>query len=198
MSKKRRRGEPHGKRIEELRREIEEVAGPVWFGGGDCPAEIEERFLEHVLAFEREDGCPLFDRLGQAGVLLPSPDNLTDQVLYEKLWEVIRALALLGVYLDCTNHLSDRELYGSLWREALREPAVLLPHEPAYAMHIDLVGSGSEEDIANYLRYYADETTRRDWAQQCPDLTIPAHEEPPYDRDRCLPQRHRSGEHGQA
>ena len=55
-------------------------------------------------------------------------------------------------------------------------------------MHIDLVGSGSEEDIANYLRYYADESTRRDWAREFPDLVLPPHEQPPYDRDRRLPR----------
>ena len=151
-----------------------------------------------MLAFERADAVPLFDRLIQAGVLLPSPEDLSDDDLHNTLWQVIRTLALLGAYLHCTNHLSDRELYSHLWREALREPTVLLPHEPAFSMHLDVIGSGSEEDMAIYLRYYADETTRLEWARDFPDLAMPAHEEPPHDRDRLLPQHDWNDEAGRA
>lgn len=186
---KRRRTTSNRKRIDELCREIEKRGGMVHVSRSECSPEIEQRFLEHVLAFEQEDGPPLFARLSDAGIDLLSPEDLNDQALHEKLWEVIAALALLRVYLYCTNHLSARELYSHLWGDTLREPTVLLPHEPALVMHIDLVGSGSEEDIANYLRYYADETTRRDWARDFPDLVLPPHEQPPYDRDRRLPQR---------
>ncbi len=198
MSKGHRGRKESQKRIGELRREIEAVAGRVTFGGSGCPPELEERFLELALAFEREDGVPLCDRLVQAGVQLPSPDDVPAHDLHEKLWEVIRALALMGVYLHSTNHLSDRELYAYLWRDALREPTVLLPHEPAFATHIDVIGSGSDEDIAIYLRYYADEATRQKWAEDFPDLGVPIHEEPPHDRDRLLPQREWNAEEGTA
>ena len=198
MSKVHGRSERTRKHIEELKRQIREVAGPVAFGGGACPPEIEERFLEQVLAFEREDAVPLFDRLIHAGVRLPSPEEVSDGDLHHTLWQVIRALALLGAYLQCTNHLSDRELYSHLWHETLREPTVLLPHDPAFSMHLDLIGSGSEEDMAIYLRYYADATTRLEWAGEFPDVAMPAHEEPPYDRDRLLPQRDWNDEPGSA
>ena len=197
MPNERRRRTSNRKRIEQLRRQIEEVAGAAWFGSGECAPEIEERFLERVLAFEKADSSPLFDRLVQAGVLLPSPDALTDQEIYEKLWEVIRALELMGAYLEFDD-LSDREAYAHLWYETLRESTVLMPNDPAYAMHIDLVSSGSDEDIAIYLRYYADEETRQHWAREFPDLPIPAHEEPPHDRDRLLPQRDWNVEPGNA
>jgi len=75
---------------------------------------------------------------------------------------------------------------------------VLLPHEPAFSMHLDVVGSGSEEDMAIYLRYYANEETRQSWAADFPDLAVPPHEEPPYDRDRLLPQRDWNDEPGRA
>jgi hypothetical protein len=55
----RRRGARSRKRIAELKRQIREVAGPVAFGGGDCPPEIEELFLEQVLAFERQAVVPI-------------------------------------------------------------------------------------------------------------------------------------------
>ncbi|MEI7869901.1 MAG: hypothetical protein WCI11_18595 [Candidatus Methylumidiphilus sp.] len=64
-----------------------------------------------------------------------------------------------------------------------------MPIDGDSAWHVDLVGSGSEEDIERYLRYYADEKTRQDWAKDFPDDVVPEHETPPYDRDRHLPTR---------
>ena len=195
--KKQRSCSARRKRIAELKRQIRAVAGPVAFGG-DCPPEIEERFLEHVLAFERQAPEPLFDRLVQAGVPLPPPDDVPDHALADTLWAVIHALALLGAYLECTDHLSDRELYRHLWDEALREPMVLLPHDPTFSLHLDVLGSGSEANVATYLRYYADETTRARWAQDFPQCAVPPHEDPPYDRDRFLPHRDWEAESGSA
>lgn len=53
---------------------------------------------------------------------------------------------------------------------------------------IDLVGSGSEEHIFLHLKHYADEEQRRIWLEDWPDDPMPDHEDPPYDRDRLLPQ----------
>jgi hypothetical protein len=55
------------------------------------------------------------------------------------------------------------------------------------AWRIDLIGSGSEEDIYLWMKYYADEETRRQWKSDFPDYEMPEHEDPPYDRDRHLP-----------
>lgn len=55
------------------------------------------------------------------------------------------------------------------------------------AWYIDLLGIGSEEDNLLYLRYYADEETRQQWAQDWPGDILPASETPPYDRDPHLP-----------
>jgi hypothetical protein len=54
--------------------------------------------------------------------------------------------------------------------------------------NIDLVGSGSPEDVHLYLKHYAEEETRQQWAKDWPEDVIPEHENPPYDRDRHLPQ----------
>ncbi len=78
-------------------------------------------------------------------------------------------MASLGAYLLHTNHLSDRELYEYLYHDGLREEAVLFPENPSYAYMIDLTGSGSEEDNQIYLKYYADEEHRRQWAHDWPD-----------------------------
>jgi hypothetical protein len=175
-------------RIEKLRKKVEELGGSSTFISDDCPSEIEENFLKHVIAYEEAAEVPLFDTLLSSGISLPRPDELGEEQLAEKLWEVINALSLLKVYLDSTNHLSDRELYTKLWSDVLREPAVLMPDDPSFSSHLDMVGSGSEEDIALYLKYYADEDYRQYWAKQWPEDPIPPHEEPPFDRDRHLLQ----------
>ena len=94
----------------------------------------------------------------------------------------------MRVFLSNTDHLGDRELYARLWKETLREQVVELPPDDPSAWHVDLLGSGSEEDIYLHLKYYADAEWRRQWAVEFPDFAIPAHVDPPYDRDRHLPQ----------
>lgn len=153
-----------------------------------CPPEVEEQFLEHVLAFEKANPVSLFDMLEKSGVMLPSPDELSDAQLAAKLQEIFEAMALLGAYLDSTDHLSDRELYERLWNDLLHEDTVLFPENPDFACHVDVIGSGSDEDIHLYLKYYADEEARCHWAKDWPDYPMPRHEPPPYDRDRYLPK----------
>ncbi|NIP93999.1 MAG: hypothetical protein GWO24_11315, partial [Akkermansiaceae bacterium] len=57
------------------------------------------------------------------------------------------------------------------------------------ACHIDLVSDGSDESIWLWLRYYADQSTRLEWAAEFPGEMIPEHLDPPHDRDRHLPSR---------
>jgi hypothetical protein len=154
----------------------------------DEPDDLEKEFLDRVAAYDLEEPRPLSVVLPEVGVALPSPDELDDSQVTSKLREIINALALLGSFLHNTNHLSDRELYAELWSDILPEPAVLMPDEPSFAYYIDMVGSGSEEDTLLYMKYYASEEERRDWLEQWPEDRLPDHEDPPYDRDRFLPQ----------
>lgn len=176
-------------RIEDLKHQVNGVTGGKMISGTStaCPPEIEEKFWEQVLAYETAETVPLFDQLARAGVTLPPPDELSDGDLTSKLWEVIRGLAELGTFLHSTNHMSDRELYAHLWHDSLRVPEPVLPEALGYQTHIDFVSSGSDEDIQTYLRYYADESSRRSWREEWPDMEMPEHEEPPYDRDDHLP-----------
>ena len=181
-------------RIEALKRQAEELCGGQMEVGSlddypaEVPAEVEEAFWKHVVDYEEAPWTTHFQQLENAGVSLPPPDSLKDEELTAKLWEIIQKLALLHVFIEQTDHLSDRELYTHLWTDSLREETKALPLDANSACHIQMLGSGSEEDNLLYLKYYADETSRRHWQEDFPNDPIPRHEDPPYDRDRLLPR----------
>jgi hypothetical protein len=174
-------------RIAKLRQELEKLGGSTTTLQS-MPPDMEEEFLRHVLEYETAEPISLFRLLENAGLEIPAPDQLDNNTLPAKLQEVIQRMATLGAYLLHTNHLSDRELYEYLYQDGLREEAILFPENPSYAYMIDLTGSGSDEDNLIYLKYYADEEHRKQWALDWPDDPIPEHEDPPFDRDSSLPQ----------
>ena len=178
------------KSIENLKRRAEELgAGQMEVGNLDgCTAETEEAFWKQVVDYEEAPWTTHFQQLENAGVSLPPPDSLKDEQLTAKLWEVIQKLALLHVFIEQTDHLSDRELYTRLWTDILKEETKALPLAANSAYHIQLLGSGSEEDNLLYLKYYADDDWRRHWHEDFPSDPIPVHENLPYDRDRSLPK----------
>ena len=177
-------------RINELKHEAEESAGgemTAW-ESDDCPPDVSEQFWREVVAYEKAPWTSHFQQLAEAGVELPAPDSLDDARLTAKLWEIVNRLASMRVFLTQTNHLSDRDLYALLWGEVLHEATKAIPYDEFSACNIDLLTSGSEEDAYLYLKYYADEEWRRDWHEQFPEDEMPPHEDPPYERDRLLPQ----------
>jgi hypothetical protein len=175
------------KRIAKLREELEKLGGST-ISFEAMPADMEEEFLRHVLEYETAQPISLFTMLENSGLDIPSPIELSDDQIHVKLKEITGAMASLGAYLLHTNHLSDRQLFTYLYDEGLREEAVLFPENPSYAYMLDLTGSGSEEDNQCYLKYYADDEHRKQWAQDWPEDHLPDHENPPFDRDRHLPQ----------
>ena len=177
-------------KIEALKRRAEELSGGQMETGtlDDVPAEIEESFWKHVVDYEEAPWTTHFQQLENAGVSLPAPGSLNDQELTAKLWEVIQKLALLHVFIEQTDHLSDRQLYTHLWTNSLREETKAMPQAANCAYHIQLLGGCSEEDNLLYLKYYADDAWRQQWQKDFPGDPMPAHEDPPYDRDRVLPQ----------
>ena len=174
-------------RINKLRAGLEKLGGNT-STLESMPADMEEEFLRHVLEYETAEQISLLRLLENSGLEVPPPESLDDDALKIKLKDIIDRMASVGSYLLHTNHLSDRDLYEYLYHEALREETVLFPENPSYAYMIDLTGSGSEDDNQTYLKYYADEVYRRRWAHDWPDDRMPEHEEPPFDRDRFLPQ----------
>lgn len=172
----------------QYRRRIEAMGGIVGVAK-DCPPEIAEQFLKHVLDYELQgEGPPLLEHLQRMDVGVPAADDLDDHSLPVKLWEIIAALATLRVYLQSTDHLSDRQLYRYLREEMLMQPTAI-SDDPKSAWHFDVIGSGSAEDIDIYLRYYADDEERERWAVECPDMTIPEKAPRPFARDCRLPRR---------
>ena len=176
-------------RIEKMKRELEEISDGQMFSGSlePLPLQMEEAFLEQVLAYERAEFDTNFNRLVQRGVALPPPAELDDTTLCEKLAEVIRELGELRCFLYDTDHLSDHELYDWLWSTGLREESADMLTMPG-AWHTSPIGAGSEEDTQIWLQYYASEEDRERWHCDWSDDPMPAHEPLPFDRDRHLPK----------
>lgn len=151
-------------------------------------AEQRQQFWRRVIDFENAPLMTDFQRLTEAGLELLDPDAVNDEQVTAKLWEVIHGLARIRVFLTDTDHLSDRELYEVLWRRVLREENPVLADDRDSAWHVDLLGGGDETDTHLYLKYYADQRHRQQWLADFPDYLMPAHEDPPFDRDCLLPQ----------
>ncbi len=171
-------------RIEKIKGELEDlVGGPMISGAfGRVSPELEEIFLERVCEFEKAPWDTHFNRLGRRGIEMIPPAELDDTNLQAKLQELVRALAAIRCFVEDTDHLSDRELYTWLWSDALREEAPDLS-QLGGAWHMSPIGSGNEEDMAIFLKYYASETERRRWKRQFPNDSLPP---------RCGLPHHRS------
>lgn len=145
-----------------------------------------EAFAARMRVIEDGPFTTNFEQLRRRGVTMPPPDAMDDATLSTKLWEVLRHLAALHVYYESTDHLNDRQLYTLMWTETLRADVPDLEPDPGESWHVDLVSTGSAENLQLYLRYYADERARAHWRRSYPNDTIPAHEALPFDRDRRL------------
>jgi len=174
-------------RIKELKKRADEISGPhLSYESEKLPPEIQEAFWQHVISFEQAPRTTLFQKLIDLHVELPAPEEINESELTNKLWEIIYRLAEMKTFIEQTDHLSDRELYTLLWSEILRD-GIILVSDDSTRQHIDLVGSGSEQDTFLWLKYYADEETRNSWLKEFPDYEMPPHEDPPYSRDHQMP-----------
>lgn len=159
--------------IEELEAELR-ARGASFHVGDEFDEEMRESFLRHVLAFEDEPETTIRAQLAASGHEVP-----------QDLWTLIGRLAELNVVIERTNHLDDAALCDFLLG-FLDEP-LHLPNDPRTITHVDLIGSGSNEDNALFLRYYASDEEREHWMRAFPGETLPPRELPPHDRDRLLP-----------
>jgi hypothetical protein len=147
----------------------------------DLIAELErmDRFFEG-----EEAGVVPLEVLRAEGLDIPQvpPDDAAG--LRAKLFEIIEAMFEIGIVVESTDHLSDAELYRFLVGDALLHETII--SRAGGTWHISPIGSGSEDDNAIYLRYYADDGYREQWRRDFGD-PLPPKEKPPYDRDRLLP-----------
>jgi hypothetical protein len=161
------------RQIEELETELR-ARGASFHVGDEFNEEMREAFLRHVLAFEDEPETTIRAQFAAQGYDAP-----------HDLCTLIGRLAELNIVVERTDHLDDAALYQFLLG-FLDEPLHLL-NDPETIMHIDLVGSGSDEDNALFFRYYASDEEREWWMRGFPGEMLPPRERPPHDRDRLLP-----------
>jgi hypothetical protein len=149
----------------------------------DVIAELEriDRFFEGEEAGE----IPL-EVLRAEGMDIPQVPPEDTGALRAKLLEIIEAMFEIGIVVESTDHLSDAELYQFLVNDALLHEMMISVAGGTW--HISPIGSGSEEDNAIYLRYYADDDYREQWHRDFGE-PLPPKEKPPYDRDRLLPPK---------
>lgn len=183
------------RRIEEIKKRLMEISnGEAVFGEAEgMPPEMELKFLEHVLAVEEEPNTTCSKLLIEQGIALPPPEELNDDKLHEKLWEVIRGLAEVNTYIESTDHLSDRELYVRLWMETLNEPTWDMRGQGNAGCHIQMTMGASGEEADDWLVYYASEEDRERLLEEFPDHPVPPHKELPCDRDQHLPRQELPG-----
>ena len=152
----------------------------------DLSPDLEEAFLERVLWFEKESKRPLRERLAETGIVMEDPCRLMEDDLSRQLWQVIHALITLQISPANTDHLSDRELYTCLWEIVSSGVPGTAPEYFSRGWYVDLTAS-AHDNMDTYLKYYASEPERQAYRRRFPDRTIPPHVDPPYDRDRLIP-----------
>jgi hypothetical protein len=179
-------------RIEKLKARAQELTNGEFrsFSTEACPLDVQEAFWRRVVECAESPLTTHAKVLEKSGFVLTPPDQLSDEELTRKLWQLIVRLAEMNCYLSHTDHLSDRELYEQLVEETLQEEVeeALLRPQPGACYHYDLIGSGSEEDIQIMLRFYSTKEEREQWHLDFPDDLIPPMSMAPYNRDRLLPK----------
>jgi|GEM_PF-183011 len=187
-------------RINDLKFEAEKLAGGslMYHHSDEVPPEVEEQFWKHVLDIGK---APTITRreLLKMDDFEPKPlAEIAEENISVYLWELIDALAARSQFLEQTDHLSDRELYALLVDKVLQEETQSLPRNTAWCFHIivseygSLDGKVSGDEI--FLRYYADDNWRQEWAASYPEKDLPDREEPPFPRDHRLPVREKSSD----
>lgn len=148
----------------------------------ELPTPLENEFLASMLEWERAPVLPIC-KWFEPELVIPQPDSLKEGELHKVLWETINKLFEHRIALDFTDHLSDRELYLVIYRDILPSPEKKLASPDNY-LHWDCADVGGDAEI--WLRYYASDEDRRNWAEEF-QADLPPAELPPY--PRLLPRR---------
>lgn len=156
------------------------------------PTEVENRYLESMLAWEHAPLTPVA-RWFDPPLALPAVGTLSDAELREHLWQTIERLYARRIVLDFTDHLSDRALYQLIQRELLPTPVKRVDLPDNY-FHWDCSTVGQLPELEGgrwlpepvldsliWLTYYADDAQRAEWEMEfC--IELPPREVPPFPR----------------
>lgn len=142
------------------------------------PTPVENEFLASMLAWERAPVLPICQWFTPE-LQLPHPDMLDEDQLHQALWNTIYKLFEKRIVLDFTDHLSDRQLYCLIVRDILPSPEKKIDSPHNY-LHWDCSDACGDPDL--WLRYYASDEDRENWAADLPGL-LPPRELPPFPRD---------------
>ena len=143
---------------------------------------------EFLDPFDDCEWLPACELLRRLGFEPPPPSAVDDFELRGRLWEMIYAMAGRRIYLYHADHLSDRELYVWLHDQWLADEVADIPPQAEWNCHVDVSESSTGKDPMIWLRYYAGEEERAEWAVECPEDAVPPHENPAHQRDRWLPE----------
>jgi hypothetical protein len=143
----------------------------------ELPTPVENEFLASMLAWERAPMLPI-SQWFDPELKLPQPETLSDEELHQLLWDTIHLLFSQRIVLDFTDHLSDRALYCIISRDILPTMEKKLDKSSAY-LHWDCCDAGGDPEL--WLKYYATEEDRTDWADELPEQ-LPPQEDPPFPR----------------
>lgn len=141
------------------------------------PTRRENEFLQSLLTWERAPVLPV-NQWFDPPLDLPAPETLDDDALHHLLGDAIQKLASRRIVLQWTEHLSDRQLYCLLLRDILScpEKRMDLPDRWISWRCLD-----EEADPESWLRYYATNEQRVEWARET-GREPPRAESPPYPR----------------
>lgn len=143
----------------------------------ELPTPDENEFLASMLAWERAPTIPI-SQWFEPELRLPRPDDISPEELSRLLYSTIDNLFEHRIVLDFTDHLSDRELYCLIYRDILPCPEKKIEARRSY-LHWDCADMGGDPSI--WLKYYATEEERTDWAEDLLE-PLPEREMPPYPR----------------
>ncbi len=124
----------------------------------------ENEYLAAMLEWERAPVLPIY-RWFEPELRPPHPSQLDDASLPKILDDLIERLYEKKIVLDFTDHLSDRELYQLICQDILpsREKKIDLRNG---ALHWDCSHTGGVNDPVLWLKYYASDEDRDDWAER--------------------------------
>ena len=142
------------------------------------PTQVENRFLESMLAWELAPLEPIA-RWFEPTLALQPACTLDDEQLRERLWQTIERLYSRRIVLDYTDHLSDRELYALIRRDIL-PVTVKRVDVPDNYYHWDCSATDAE-DATIWLTDYASDEERESWQLE-EGRDPPPREVPPYPR----------------